>query len=425
MFNRILVSALVGSLLLTLPLLAREGLSPAELTRIEEMIATGEASLALQQIDEVIESLHGQQGRFSAQLITPLTLRGDALVRLGEVADAIDSYGDARLISRQHYGLYDISQVDILYREAEAYYVANDILTANDRHEYAFSIYRQQFGTDSTKILPGLFRLADWYMSAQNVLTARGLYEKALNVSDQVLNDSSLIEARMDALEGLARTYRLEKFRPSVVKPKAYEFQPRPYGSITNPEHFYPTLNDFVEGEKALLELVRMKLQHSEATSPALAKAKLELADWYLLFEKHEKAAVVYEDIWRTLEDTDDFAFVIDNLMRPHVLYKPSPPNPEPPSGRTVEKPLEGRIEYSLTVTPEGKTKSIVQVTSEPGRVLEGPTKRSASESIFRPSFIDGVAVETENVPFIHTFHYFPDQRMQARLPRAIEPSLR
>ena len=398
-------SLLVG--LTGLVFAAESSVSIDESESIESMISTGEAENALELIEEQISDVIAADGRNSELLVKPLVLKGDALRTLGFYGAALETYDDARAIQRRHFGLHDLDQVDILYKEAETHYEQEQYATANDRHEYAFSIYVRKYGTDSPEILPGLLRLADWYMNTDNIFTARGLYEKALN--DFSLAETSESDNRIRALNGLAQTYQQERFRPPEYTPKSDKFTPRPYGSINHPEHYYPELNDFAKGEEALLELVRINMASEDSTSPVLADAKLKLADWYLLFEKYEKAAVVYKDIWDTLEGTTDFAFVEEHMTSPKILYKPLPDDPAPPKREstipTIE--LEGRIEIALTVTERGKTKKIKQISSHPGQMLARATRNTASNSIYRPAFVDGVATTTENVQFLHTFPYY------------------
>ena len=385
--------------------------SPDSTESIETMIDTGEAENALELIEAQISDIVTVNGRNSDLMVAPLTLKGDALRALGFYAAALETYDDARSIQRRHFGLHDLSQVDILYREAETYYEQEEYTAANDRHEYAFSIYIRKFGVDSPEILPGLFRLADWYMHTDNIFTARGLYEKAL--TDFSPDDTIDVNNRVRALSGLAQTYQQERFRPPEYTAKTDKFTPRPYGSINHPEHYFAELNDFSKGEEALLEVVRINLASEDETSPALAEAKLRLADWYLLFEKYEKAAVVYKDIWDTLDGTSGFAFVEEHMLAPQILYKPLPDDPERPKRESTipVMELEGRIEIALTVTEYGKTKKIKQISSHPGQMLARATRNSASNSIYRPAFVDGIATTTENVQFLHTFPYYTTAR--------------
>lgn len=381
---------------------------------IESMIETGEAENALGLIEEKISKVIADEGRNSERLVEPLVLKGDALRVLGYYAAALETYDDARAVQRRHFGLHDLNQVDILYKEAETYYEQQEYASANDRHEYAFSIYVRKFGTDSPQILPGLFRLADWYMHTDNIFTARGLYEKAL--TEFSLEETDEVDNRIRALSGLAQTYQQERFRPPEFTAKTDKFTPRPYGTINHPEHYFPELNDFSKGEEALLELVRINIANENPTSPVLAGAKLKLADWYLLFEKYEKAAVVYKDIWDTLDGTPQFAFVEEHMTSPKILYKPLPDDPERPKRETTIPTieLEGRVEIELTVTERGKTRKIKQISSHPGQMLAKATRNTASNSIYRPAFIDGVATTTENVQFLHTFPYYTSARDSA-----------
>ena len=406
MAKLILVGVWLGSFLLTTQLvLAQNQLTLHELQTIESLIETGEVNEALDQLDQEIRSISRERGRNSTELIAPMILRGDAYMRGGDVQSAIESYDDARYISRQHYGLHDLSQVEILYREADAYYAANEILEANDRHEYAFSVFTRRYGTKSEQILPGLFRLASWYMDTQNIITARGLYESALTLSQDYSNPE-LVDYRMEALKNLAATYRQEKFRPTIQTKKIVDFKPRPYGSLNHPDQYYAILNDYVKGEQALLELVRLKVAVEEAKSEELAEAKLELGDWYLLFGKKDKASIVYRDIWDSLKNTPEFVFVEDHLMKPQPLYQPLPPDPVDYDEDDLTSISEGRVEFTLNVSEDGRTSEVTEILVRPSFMSTKIVQRALEDSIYRPAFADGEAINTDNVAFIHTFRY-------------------
>ncbi|MYD42955.1 MAG: hypothetical protein F4W90_03575 [Gammaproteobacteria bacterium] len=388
--------------------------SGAEQRTFEEMIAVGEAASALAQLDSRIAQITEARGRDTDEIVGPLILKGNALHELGYYDAALNTYDDARAIRRRHHGLHDLQQVGILYSEAETYYAQKQYHAANDRYEYAFSLYRRNYGSESPAILPGLYRLADWYMDTHNFFTARGLYELAL---DKWADDDSIDpQSRAKALSSLADTYRYEAFPPTGFTWKTEKFTPRPYGSINHPEQYYAELNDYVKGEEALLELVKMYMAREPQTSLTLADAKLQLGDWYLLFEQYKKANIVYGDIWHTLSGTDQFSFVEENMMSPHAIHAPLPNGPDQPDedSTRIYTEQEGKIEFELTVTEKGLTKNIRKISSFPGNMLTRETKQAIEDSLYRPKFVDGVAVATEQVPFSHTFSYYRSERRPA-----------
>lgn len=399
-------------------------LSGDEQRSFEQMIEVGEAENALQQIETRIDEIALAAGRDADELVIPLLLKGKALHRLDFYDAALQTYDVARSIRRRHHGLHDLQQAEILYAEAETYYEQENYTAANDRHEYAFSLYRQNYGKDSPAILPALFRLADWYTDTHNFFTARGLYERALIDWD----DESDIDPqeRARALSSLANTYRFEAFPPSAFTSKSEKFTPRPYGSINHPEHYYAELNDFAKGEEALLELVKLQMDLADDASEPLAAAKLQLADWYLLFEQYEKANVVYKDIWDSLEGTPQFSFVHEHMTTPHTIHLPLPSDPKPPEETTkVVIELSGRLEFELTVTERGATKNIERISSHPGQMLAKETQKSIRESIYRPAFADGVAIVTDKVRFVHNFPYYRVDRSSRSLPTPSNTSYR
>ena len=184
-------------------------LEPSEL---RARIDAGEAEDVLNLAAKVIAELEDTRTNYDDALVKPLIVFGDASRELGQYIEAIEAYGRARQISRINKGLNSIEQVEAVHREAETYYEIGHIGDANDSYEYIFTIYNQQFEPFSVDLLPTVFMLADWYVLIYNVFAARGLYEYATNIVEHHLERTSPENIR--ALQGIANTYRLERFRP-------------------------------------------------------------------------------------------------------------------------------------------------------------------------------------------------------------------
>ena len=294
----------------------------------------------------------------------------------------------------------------MLYREAQSYFALGQIHVANDRHEYAYSMYARSFEPFSIGLLPGIFRLGDWYTDTSNIFAARGLFEYALRITEQHLARDH--EDNVRALKSLARTYRLERYRPPQNLGFAEPPSARPYQSMEKPFVYYAQLNSFAPGERALLEVTRIELDRGTPDKEAIAKAKLDLADWYLLFDKLDSANVIYTDVIEMYSDDMNSDFYRTEFAHPVPLYLPLPVDPMelPKNKRTM--PETGTIEFGFRITGYGEVKDVKIVTSTPANTFDKQFRNAMREARYRPSFEDGQVVSRINQRHTHTFVYYP-----------------
>lgn len=379
-----------------------------QIEAIRSQLASSEAGDAVRLASQLIEEIEESSSRYDESLVVPLTLLGDGQRQLGQYVDALESYDRARNVSRLINGLHSISQVDVLYREADTYHELGQIGRAGQRHEYAFSIFLRSFEEDSVELLPGLFALADWYIETRNIFAARGLFHSAVEISKTHLDSTDPSNIR--ALKGLAKSYRLERFRPPA------EFDvPRAEGLLAGnlPEEsslrYEVKVNDFAKGEEALKELVKIEQEREGSTRESLAYAKLDLADWFLLFRKYQPASVVYQDIWTMFADDPSALFVQEEFANPTALYHPLGKNPGSHPSAVLQEPVEGRIEFSFNVSVTGEVTDVEVVSIEPNGRYQDEFMDSMKRARYRPAMLEGVPEPTEGVTLTHTFFFFPD----------------
>ena len=374
------------------------------ISKIKELIALQEFESAIELATTEVVQIEREAGRFDLALVQPLTLLGDSVLGMNDYVNALTFYDRAREINRQNLGLHELSQVTIVYKEAEAHLRQGNIYEANDRQEYAYSLFIRKYGFNSIDQLPGLFSLADWYTKTFNIYAARGLYENAIRLTRESLDESD--PRLMRALKGLVRTYKLEKFRPSIIPQAARAITPRPYGSLNNVYHYKADVNNFAPGEQALIDIVNIESSRSESNSLDLAHAKLNLADWYMLFEKYERAYVIYQDIWQTFADNEMSTFIEDEMTFPKLLFKPLTSTELDKSDENEEDIVSARVEFKLTVTARGKTRNIEKISVDPEGTSVSDIKYGAKRSRYRPGFVDGAPVTVKDVAFVHKYQF-------------------
>ena len=377
----------------------REQSSP--LTRIEVQLDASEFAEAAAAAERIVEEIEDRSHRRDIELARPLMLLGDARLGTADVVGALDAYDRSLLITRVNKGLFTPDQIEVVYREATALAALGNRAVANDRHEYAFKLLRRAYGDDDPRLIPGLFLLADWYGEEHNIFIARRLWGQAVLLGKRHLpaNDPQTIRA----LKGLARTFREERF-PTITTAKRYAMNSS--SERMNNRYAQVQLNNFSPGERALIEVINIEMAKPDGSNAEVAAAMLELADWYLLFEKYNRAFPLYTRIWELLESDPEG---LDAVFKdPTPLYLPLPPPPIPDITPTAE---DGIVELALTVTDRGLVSGLSTLRSEPEGMMEFQVRKATRRARYRPAFVEALPVLTEDVRIEYRFPYKPDAK--------------
>ena len=383
-------------------LLLDQGEHPVD--NAEGLVEIGEYPEAINIIELEIEKIERRSNRYNIELARPLAILGDALAGVGDREGALGAYGRAVHVTRVNRGLHHPSQVDIVYREAQVLAANGNLARANRRHEYAYDILLRSYGGGSPTLLPGIFALADWYLVNYNIFSARGLYEHALSVAGETLAKDD--PNRLRALRGMAATYRSERFPPYQRERKPGASQPVAYRYGT-----MPAINNFAKGERALIEVVNITMASEDAGDEAVARAMLELGDWYLVFGKQERATTLYRHVWELLEATPDQLAEIFESPKP--LYLPLPGDPDN-DGVGGGRPRHGVVELSFRVDESGGVSSIATLHSEPQDLMDVKVRRAVRRARYRPAFDGQTTLATEDVRVSHEFMYYPTEDFPA-----------
>jgi TonB family protein len=370
-------------------------------------------------LTDIVAERERRTSRYDVSLVVPLTMLGDALSGETKYPEALRSYEHAQHIARVVGGLHTTEQVDIVYREANALASMGKIDRANDRQEYAYETLERKYGPFSPDLVPGLYHLAGWYDRTSNIFAARGLYERALQILARTSgeNDPSLIPA----LRGVATTYREERFPPYQM---ADEREPVGLvGSSGLPQVGQPALvvNRFGPGEQALVQIIKIMSTDPNAKPIDVAHAELDLADWYLLFDKPSRALPVYVHARQIMHDraqlTDEQ--IAAYFGEPTALYRPIYGNPALPPQALRSNPTQGHVEVSYTVTPLGEVEDLKTISSEPEGMMDTKVRRGMRAARFRPRFEGDNPVASPNQVYRHTFIYYPHSEATATTKEA------
>lgn len=368
-----------------------------------------EFSDATRLLTDIVAEQERRTSRYDVSLVVPMTLLGDALSGESKYPEALNAYEQAQHIARVAGGLHTTEQIDIVYKEANTLASMGKINKANDLQEYAYETLERNYGPFSPDLVPGLYHLAAWYDRTSNIFAARGLYERAFQILARTHGESD--PSLIPALRGLATTYREERF-PPFQPPDDRESMVASMVPPGLPPPGQPgiVVNRFGPGEQALLEIVKILSADPNAKPIEVALAELDLADWYLLFEKESRALPVYVHARQLMRERAQLTDgqVAAYFGEPTVLYRPISGNPSPPPPALRTNPTQGHVEVGYTVTPQGEVTELKTLSSEPEGMMEMKVRRGMRVARYRPRFDGDNPVASPNQVYRHTFTYYP-----------------
>jgi tetratricopeptide (TPR) repeat protein len=385
------------------------GTDDSELDQIAVQIEAREYDAALQALGARLSELESSPDNYNPALIRPLTLLGDANMGKGAFVEALRDYQRATHLARVNAGLKSPDQVPTVYREASAYKALGQYVEANDREEYAYQLLEDRSAPNDPALLPALYRLANWYVATSNPYPARDLYRRALEVHDA--NGEGNTPAVIPALQGIALTYRSERF-PGVVSThapvQAMSASVGPANDNIDPSELANVASNFPEGEAALAEIVKIRKQTPDTDPVKTVEAVLDLADWYTLFLKPDRADALYAHGYQLLAQIPN-GDPASYFARPKLLYMPDPGLPRR-NGTGVEgESLPGYVEVVYDVTTMGEVRNLDTVAADPPDLMEIRVRRAVRMSRYRPALVDGVAVPQTGVTHRHEFRYWAE----------------
>jgi TonB family protein len=369
-----------------------------DLDQIQAQIDAGEYDVPKAWLTNKIRQIEHASHRFDPALIRPITMLGDIEAAEGDYTGALDDYGRAIHLERVNSGLVSPGQIEIVYREADVYRTLGDLEEANAREEYAYHVLTSSHAPNSEDMLPGLYHLAKWYENTHNIFAARHLYERATDVL--IANGKGETLEAIPAWEGVARTYRLERFPPVYIDSTDASLAT----SSMSPGYEPITLNNFPAGERALQTIIQIRRQHDSPT-PEIAQSILDLADWHLLFEHTREAFPLYQLAYEMMQTVDGFP-VEDFFGQPKLIYFPAPVDPSAPD--VPQTKAEGLVTVRFDVTDRGSPRRLETVASDPDGMMDYRVRKSIRAARFRPAIVDGEPTETEGYTYTYRFTYYP-----------------
>ncbi|WP_078085164.1 hypothetical protein [Microbulbifer mangrovi] len=353
-----------------------------------------------------IEEMEAEFGAYGAGLDEQLMGLGSALQRSGAHELAISEFRRAMLINRVNEGLYSLNQVPMIERMIESQIALNQWEEANDNHEYLFWLHVKNYGEKDPRMLPIINQLSNWHLQAyidekgatlfEHLINATNLYALAVDIISQNFgaNDLRLVEA----LRGLKATnYYLATYsgepQEAIVVNTSFGGGNMDQQRRAQLDHY--RINSFSSGKTAITKIMDVYQKNPSSPPAASAKAKVELGDWYMMFNKWHSARETYGEAYQALWDNGATNQEIDEIFgRPAAL----PTLPLLDEDR--EALANSYVTVSYDVTAFGKARNIQILSARPeSKVsIRSRVRNVLKKAKFRPRFENGEPVETTGI---------------------------
>lgn len=286
---------------------------------------------AIPALRESIEVLEGSGDTWHPDIAESTLSLARHVQETGDHVEAIALLERAVHVSRVNHGLFSLQQVAALQMQIDSHLALQQWTEADGLQQYLFYVHSRAMDDNDPALIPALEAYAQWNIQAfwqrlgevpaTRLIDAYHLYSVALSIVDKdpVLTNQSreMMLERLAYLAWLmARTGAQDRQQAQYTNLRMVDddwvdqVTERRYRRYNNP---------FLQGEYALEQIIAMRADHlatveaagvtGEARNRALedhTNAILDLADWYLLFERRNASIDVYESAWATLQDEDE-----------------------------------------------------------------------------------------------------------------------
>lgn len=405
--------------------------------------------------DQSVLTLETTGGAFDPGLDEELLALGSLLQQSGDYLRAQQVLERALHVNRVNEGLFNMGQMPIIERMIENLLARGDLVAADEQQEYLLYVQRRNFDERSVELLPALTRYAEWNLfafGARKVPAAPAPVDASGDATGEASgerpedDDDMMIDFRVGRLIAAHQVYqsiiaivtnnfgvgdsRLLNFErqlaltnylyiatfglegqvdPTVMVPYSSYFA----AMDTSIEQGRPPLG-FRQGRDSLERRVRYMAEKADSTPAEKAQAKLDLADWMLMFSKRMGSLELYLEAWHDMVAAGTPAAELEASFNPAFPIEVPTYLDHPYTRQALKIPDDLALEYKGYIDVEFKLSrfgvpSATRVISKAETAtpaLEAALLRNLRRSQFRPRITDGSVHENETMQARFYFTY-------------------
>lgn len=356
---------------------------------------------------EALRIVQQHDGSTSERLLDPLRGLGYTLSASGRHDEAVPYLDTALILARRNYGLFDTSQQGLLRQLAASLTKIGRAPEAERHMQYLLRVGERNYGPDDPQLAPIMCQVGEWYMQTGAAGLAREQFREAIELVTRKLGRSHI--AAVEPLRGLARTFTHELFLSTL----GFRAPEEPVlsdadGSSNESRSHNPRYIDS-EGEKALERAIKIIESQPAPPPETYAQTLIQLGDWQMIKEQHERALPLYRRAAAVLATLDAAAPQEGGTPAPLLSFPVRVYYAKPwlaTRNLTLPDDLvnETFVQVEFTVTSEGLVADERVLEQNGGSRQSSETLEAIRDARFRPRFVDGEPVDTPGVTFREVF---------------------
>jgi len=403
-----------------------------------------------------ITELELQGGAYAQQLSQEYSTLGALYESLRDYDSALDYLEKAMHNNRVNLGLYNLEQENIIKEKIKNHVAKGDLHAADLEQEYLFFIRQRAYGNTSVDLLPALTEYAEWsifafdsnlilsptfpYAAQSRAFTENGVSNSigeedfktsrlvhAQNIYRTIieilLNNYGITDKRLlDMEQNLALTNYF--FATNLgISSSSFANESNSALSMSSSQSYFDMSRvstnsmGYRHGREALERRLKYMLNMEDISPEDIAKARLELGDWLMIFKKRVAAMAQYEEAYREFAaaEAEVPAQALDALFNPlmpvtiptFVDYRFT----RAALGIPQDQPLayRGWFDVKVDITRYGKTRDveILARSDEASDAIENTLLRQLRNSTsFRPRMPNGTAMENDQLLARYYYSY-------------------
>ncbi len=399
---------------------------------------------------ESVLELERTGGAFTPGLDQDLLALGTLLQQDGQLTEAQKAFDRALHVNRVNGGLFSMGQIPIIERTIENHLARGDLVAADEQQEYLFYVQRKNFSNRGLDLLPALTRYAEWNLFAfrarlvptvtpdplevataeppppenselmldfrtGRLITAHQIYQSIINILTINFGDADSRLLNFERQLALTNYLYIATFGlEGQVDPVAAFSMSSTLSSTDMIDAAGRPPLGFRQGRDSLQRRVATLESRPDATALELAQAKLDLADWMLLFSKRMGSLEIYQEAWQIMATAGASTAELDVMFNPPVPKEIPEYVDRPYTRESLQIPADLALEYKGYIdvqfklsrfgVPSGVSITSKSLTATPA--LESILLRKVRRAEYRPRIVDGMVRDNETMQVRFYFTY-------------------
>jgi len=366
-----------------------------------------------------IDEIEYQDGAYSQRLTQQLINLGSVYQEYGKHDEAIKILKRSVHLNRVNDGLYSTSQIPIVKKLIRSLKEKKLWDLVANSYSYLNFLYKQNYNGDELEMLGIRMELGHWHLKSyslsrtpeplNDLVHAYNSYRKASNIIIKQYTDTDI--RRLPALNGLILVnYLIASTSPHIeIVHNATGKKSMAEVALNNSKVVFLKRKSFSTGIALIESEIHIHSNQNTINHKNVVKAKLKLADWYLMYGKRKVATTRYQKAYSYALLNDDNSQFVSKLFNTPVIL-PDFPNIYNNSKTYLDSEnIREDVKYvhaSMDITRYGAVKNVKIVESFPeeNTGMRSKVLRSLRLSKFRPQIADGNPIFTEQLQL----HVFP-----------------